>query len=216
MTRIPFLIALLCACLQAQAGTVFPDTGCSLPAVGYRADGTVWPADGVPKAADRMQVTNDQWHVCQPWVKTGEKARPADAPKPKPCKDTTTSWSVGENVCTATLQATGSGFSALATQEMGSMRGQATYVCTNGNWQFDAARSNCAPAPGCDLKYTITYGTDNACTATYDARSKAARLTIGDEKAVPADAKPGYTGSATLRCEGGTLVIAASRCTKAN
>lgn len=199
----------------ASEAPAYPESGCGLPAVGLQLDGSVWPADGKPRAAPNMQVHKGYWKICEAWVKYGELARPADPPRPKPCQGQgSVAWTVGEATCTARLPAAGSGFSSLATQDQGPMRGQATYQCTDGQWVIDASRSHCAEAPACDNLQTIRFGSDEACSVTYDARAARARLLTGTEVALPADAKPGWSGSAVLRCEYGSLAIKTTRCVK--
>lgn len=212
MNRLLLLLVALLP-LLAHAAPTYPDSACGMPAVGMTWDGKVWPADGQPKASPRMQVWDGYWHHCPAWVKDGEMPRRADPPKPKPCKaQDSVTWTGPEATCSASLAPAQSGFTQLATQTQGQSRGQATYQCTDGQWSQDPARSNCGPAPGCDNLQTITFGTDNACTVSYDARRK--RLITGAEVALPADTKPGYSGSAVLRCEFGSLVVKTSRCIK--
>lgn len=212
LKRLMVTTMLACAAFAAAAAGVTPNSGCGLPAVGYKADGTLWPADGKPAPATRMQVDDKgNWMICQPWVGDGEVARRADPPKPQPCKSDSVTWTIGDNTCSASLPGAASGFSSLATQEMGAMRGQATYVCGDGAWSMDKDRSHCGPAPACDLLQTIRYGSGENCSVTVDSGGRG-RKPVGTTIAVPADAKAGWVGSAQLRCEFGGWQLVQSSC----
>lgn len=207
------LFGLLTIDLKANAAG-YPDSPCSAPAVGLTESGDLWPADGKPQAVARMQVIEGVWRVCQPWVADGEMPRPADPPKPRDCTAVgSVSWAIDGKTCAASLPPARHGFSALATQEMGAMRGQATYVCSHGQYTLDAARSNCQDAPACDLQQTIRFGSGENCSVTIDSRGRN-RKPVGTVLTLPADGRNGFSGPVTLRCEPGGWQLAGDRCIK--
>lgn len=213
MRLIAFVILALCLHGIGHARTLplTPNSACGVEATGYTEDGRVW--SGV---APRMQVgplPEAMWHQCQPWVKDGEVAKRADTPQPKPCKGVDrAAWVIDGKTCGAVLPPAGHGYSSLATQEIGAMRGQATFVCQDGAFQLDAARSRCEDAPACDLREVIRFGSAEACSITIDSR--ASKPPVGAVINMPADAAPGWAGSARLRCEFGGWKIQESRCVK--
>lgn len=200
------------ALVSASHAAGYPDSPCSAPAVGLTESGDLWPADGVPKAAPRMQVNGGVWRICQPWVKDGELPRRADAPQPRDCRGLdSVSWAIDGRACSASLPPARHGFSALATQEMGAMRGQATYTCTDGRFSLDAQRSRCDDAPACDALQTIRFGSGENCSVTIDSRGRA-RKPVGTVLTLPADGRNGFGGPVTLRCEFGGWQLAGDQC----
>lgn len=217
------LLASLLLCLTASLSfgqDITYNSPCSVEAVGRRPDNNmiVGPYKAVGLYVNKLGF----WDRCPSWAKEGEVV--PDAPpvvvKEEPGCDgaPSVSWEQDGNVCNSQQSAQGPLVPKLksrdvwvATADVGLTRGAISYRCVAG--KLEVLGSKCEQAVTCPNRVEIEYGTNAACKVKTDFPG--APPTLGMILAVPADAKPGYSGSAVLICQFGGWAFAESpKCIK--
>lgn len=201
------ILAVLAVPVLAQ--DITPNSPCGELATGRRPDNGVIVANY--KAVGLYVNKDGVWDRCPMPERMVEGPRDC----PGAANDV---WEVDGSVCNSLQSNQGparatlkSGQSTIITADNGRTRGSIAYKCTDG--KLTVLGSTCAPAATCPARQSIRYGTDEACTASVDVQGPSPVL--GTVYAIPATAKPGYTGSVIIECQfGGWAFVEPPRCVK--
>lgn len=193
----------------AQAQDITPNSPCGELATGRRPDNGI--VVGPYKAEGLYVNASGVWDRCP------MPGRVVEGPRGCPGAPNDI-WEVDGSTCNSTQSNQGparpalpDGGSWIANAANGRTRGAIAYRCTDG--KLTVLGSTCAPAATCPARQSIRYGTDEACTASVDVQGPSPVL--GTVYAIPATAKPGYTGSVIIQCAfGGWTFVEAPRCVK--